>query len=266
MEEHPKTNEATEGFTPITEVASVWFQRKTRLVQPQRAEVSGVLDPKANRYRCIFRETDCSTPTFLPPFAPRPLRRFIATMEALTPVRLFPTYRSPCLTHIAFPTIPSPTTWRPLPSLYHATCFRSARQISHELFRSMLSYFPRGSRLRHRMAGSPDTPGRNGFVILRTGRSPPVASHAASWRLQLQLATGCSVDLKRTCTSLTICAHRRTIPGDESPGYYPMFLRNISSARSKLTHMPPTPSVKGGGRGLAGGRSFRRTHFQCASL
>ena len=29
--------------------------------------------------------------TFLPPFAPRPLRRFLATMRALTPARLSPT-------------------------------------------------------------------------------------------------------------------------------------------------------------------------------
>jgi hypothetical protein len=36
------------------------------------------------------------------------------------------------------------------------------------------------SRLRHRFAGSPITPGRIEFVILRTGRSPPAAPHNTS--------------------------------------------------------------------------------------
>ena len=184
MEEHPKTDEATNVFTPITEVAGVWLQRNTRLVQPQRAEVSGVLDPKVNRYRCIFRETDCSTPTFLPPFAPRPLRRFNTTMEALTSVRVSHRHRSPCLTHPAVQTIPSPTTWRPLSPLYTSYMVLSSTDL---LPQDLLRVVPRRpssdrSRLRHFPAGSPTHPGRNGFVILRTGRSPPVALHPASRR------------------------------------------------------------------------------------
>ena len=39
-----------------------------------------------------------------------------------------------------------------------------------------------GPRLRHWLAGSPQTSGRIVFVILRTGRSPPVALHLASRR------------------------------------------------------------------------------------
>ena len=38
------------------------------------------------------------------------------------------------------------------------------------------------SRLRHCTVGSPITPGRIEFVILRTGRSPPAALHHASLR------------------------------------------------------------------------------------
>src|SRR6267142_2680135 len=38
------------------------------------------------------------------------------------------------------------------------------------------------SRLRLSLAGSPHTPGRIEFVILRTGRSPPAAPHLASRR------------------------------------------------------------------------------------
>ena len=40
----------------------------------------------------------------------------------------------------------------------------------------------RRSRLRHWLAGSPHTPGRIEFVILRTDRSPPAAPHPASRR------------------------------------------------------------------------------------
>ena len=63
-------------------------------------------------------------------------------------------------------------------------------------------------------AGSPATPGRIEFVILRTGRSPPVASHPASWRRSsLRLQARRAIGLKRTCTSLTSCAHGRTRSG-----------------------------------------------------
>ena len=65
-----------------------------------------------------------------------------------------------------------------------ATLF-SARQVSHlkTLCLSIDSgHRQNGSRLRHSLAGSPKPPGRNGFVILRTGRSPPAALHPASRR------------------------------------------------------------------------------------
>jgi len=162
------------------------FQRKIRFALPCKAGVSGSLDPKATRYRCRFRMSGCSASTFLPPFAPRPLRRFIATMEALTPVRLSPAYRPPCFTHSTIQTIPSPTTLGSSDVAFaSATSFISASDL-RPLYR-VLS-LPRTqasgdrSRLRPWVAGSPKTPGRNGFVILRTGRSPPVALHPASRR------------------------------------------------------------------------------------
>ena len=68
-------------------------------------------------------------------------------------------------------------------------------------------------RLRHWLAGSPFTSGRIEFVILRTDRSPPAASHPAS-RTDA-VAVGYrpeSVYLKRTFTSLTLRALRRTSP------------------------------------------------------
>ena len=195
------------------------FLRKMRFVLPQRAELSGLLDLAVNRSRCALRMTGSSASTSLPPFAPRPLRRFNTTMKALTPARVSHSYRSPCFTHIAFRTIPSPTTWRPLSSLYtcyivlSATDFLSLRPFA-DCF-SGAGHRQNRSRLRHCIAGSPDTHGRNGFVILRTGRSPPVASHPASRRRSYPAprgTTGCRVHPKGTCTPLTICAHRRTIP------------------------------------------------------
>jgi hypothetical protein len=64
------------------------------------------------------------------------------------------------------------------PTVGALTCYPSARPLPVSRF-----------RLRHRHAGSSGIPGRIEFVILRTGRSPPAASHPASWRrscIQLQ--------------------------------------------------------------------------------
>jgi hypothetical protein len=68
-------------------------------------------------------------------------------------------------------------------------------------------------RLRHWLVGSPSASGRIEFVILRTDRSPPAAPHPAS-RTDA-VAVGYrpeSVYLKRTFTSLTLRALRRTSP------------------------------------------------------
>ena len=74
------------------------------------------------------------------------------------------------LLHVhGLPTIPPPTTpRRPAIAL---TRYPSAWRASRS-----------GSRLRQLPAGSPQTQGRIAFVILRTGRSPPVAPHDASRR------------------------------------------------------------------------------------
>jgi hypothetical protein len=212
VREHPKYGERLESFSSITEVVSVRFRRKTQLIRLMAVEFSGGLDQAATCYRCVFRVTNCSSPTFLPPFAPRQLRRFIATMEALTPVRLSPAYRSPCLTYSTFLTIPPPTTLcTPAVALYPLHCSQRDRSpISRPfVFPIDSGHRQNGSRLRHYLAGSPNTPGRIGFVILRTGRSPPVALHPASQRRSYSRLQACSVNLKRTCTSLIGYAHRR---------------------------------------------------------
>ena len=117
--------------------------------------------------------------TFLPPFAPSPLRDFTATMEALTPVR--PALRRPrgCLNTVSFgeqvslihvsdlPIPPSPTTPQALDVDFAR--YPSSRRVSHL----------RGSRLHLFPAGSPTLTGRIEFVILRMDRSPPAALHPA---------------------------------------------------------------------------------------
>src|SRR5216117_2604417 len=67
------------------------------------------------------------------------------------------------------PIPPSPTTPSPSVSLLHATPQLTEYPVS-------------GSRLHHLPAGSPDLVSRIEFVILRMDRSPPAASHPASWR------------------------------------------------------------------------------------
>jgi len=161
------------------------FQCNTRFGLLSADGRSGGLGRKATRCRCVFRVPDCIASTSLPPLAPRPLRRFNATMEALTPVRLSPTYRSPCFTYSPFQTIPSPTTWcSPVVALHPLHCSQRDRfPISRPFaFSFSAGHRQNGSRFHLSLAGSPVTPGRNGFVILRTGRSPPVALHPASWR------------------------------------------------------------------------------------
>ena len=76
-------------------------------------------------------------------------------------------------------------------SLIHAQCHHDHSVSKHPTWRShRFDTLPlsatacrtRRSRLRHWLAGSPHTPGRIEFVILRTDRSPPAAPHPASRR------------------------------------------------------------------------------------
>jgi len=116
--------------------------------------------------------------TSLPPLAPSPLRDFIATMEALTPVRqaLRPLHEHRLLSeqvsliHASdLLIIPSPTTLGLPPSLSHPTPQRVG------LLTPVSPGFATESQARQ-------LSGRIAFVILRTDRSPPAAPHPASWR------------------------------------------------------------------------------------
>jgi len=112
-----------------------------------------------------------SHPPSCAPFAPSPLRDFLATTGALTPAGLSPTLGQVSLIHVSdLPIPPSPTTPQALDADFAR--YPSSRRVSY-LRRSRLHHFP---------AGSPTLTGRIEFVILRMDRSPPAAPHPASRR------------------------------------------------------------------------------------
>jgi hypothetical protein len=118
----------------------------------------------------------CHVSTFLRPFAPSPLRDFIATMSALTPAR-----SAGCLNSDAY---------FEQVSLIHACGLPDHSVSNHPAHRGRrfntlplsATAFRLRSRLRCSLASSPMSPGRIEFVVLRTGRSPPAAPHHASLR------------------------------------------------------------------------------------
>ena len=165
---------------------------------------------------CVFHVS-----TFLPPLAPRPLQRFNATMEALTPGRVSSPVQVSLLHVLNLPDHSVPNHLE-LPCRRFFPCYtvcqrdRSPVSVPY-LGDYLVSGLPRqvqASPLASRLTGAP---GRNGFVILRTGRSPPVALHPASRRVQLHSVTGCSINLERTFTSLIKYARRRTSRGIHPP-------------------------------------------------
>ncbi len=200
----------------------------------------------------FFHPPGPSPSIFLRPFAPRELPRFITTTDALTPVEpcsswgapvcslpLAPTWtagRACCcvakpqchlfpgatsgtrqvslLTAFDLQTIPPSTTILPFPCLGFVTLHQPDK-----LPRLSPGQTSTGRRERRRAVwGSPlarrlpDRLGRIRFVILRTGRSPPVAPHPSSRRrsyFRLQVRNG---NLVGTCTPPIKRLRRRTSP------------------------------------------------------
>ena len=113
---------------------------------------------------------------------------------------------------LGLPTIPSPTTCGCSASPRHATC-RRVEPRPHPN-----GTHPNGnSGLRHSLASSPHHAGRIEFLIVRTGRSPPVALHPVSRRrsyVRLQV----DVYLERTFASPTKHTHRRGSGALGAPG------------------------------------------------
>ena len=148
--------------------------------------------------------TGFHTSTFLPPFPRRgfAIRAFrgycrYSTMKALTPVRL--TLRT------ALP------VYRTMPSDHSISNHLTYPCRSfHTLPLSSTGPLSSGRGFALHPAGSPVSSGRIKFVILRTGRSPPVALHPASRRRSYNRFQACSDHLEGTFTPRTPCALRRT--------------------------------------------------------
>ena len=151
--------------------------------QAQRARISpACLAAAGTAAGCVFRRSVGHVSTFLRPFAPPPLRGFLATMDALTPVG--PALRSSAsnmntvsvrrqvsLIHVPdLPIPPSPTTPQALDADFAR--YPSARRVSRL----------RGSGLRLSLRRLADSDRPNRVRYPTDGRSPPVAPHPASRR------------------------------------------------------------------------------------
>jgi hypothetical protein len=200
-------------FTPVSRAANIRSVHTAASTHPHRTWVSPArFSPFRHCCRFFLPRSVRHVSTFLRPFAPRPLRRFLAPMDALTPVR--PALRLSQHEHRLTARTGLPDS-RTLPSDHsistHLKCLRHRFGTLSQ--RRGSPCLCAGSRLHLWLAGSSPTPGRIEFVILRTGRSPPVALHLASRQRSYSWFQVVSVDLERTFTSLTSCAFRRTSPG-----------------------------------------------------
>ena len=114
--------------------------------------------------------------TFLHPLAPPELPGFNATMGALTPVQAalrtgrFRTFRNPAheRRHCPHTGLPALRVWPSEHSVPNHLTVPAVALTHNPSARQAFWASPLGSRLA-------DRPGRNGFVILRTARSHPVA-------------------------------------------------------------------------------------------
>ena len=139
--------------------------------------------------RWVIRRLELHVSTFLHPLAPPELPGFSATMGAVTPGRLalrlprereHPLWRRPGLPALSHRTVRS-FRLQP-PPVVPAAFWGLARRA----YRTTLRWPPFRGRaslgLRHWGAGSPRRLAESSLLVLRTNRSPPVASHPASRR------------------------------------------------------------------------------------
>ena len=179
--------------------------------------------------------------SFLRPVAPRPLRRFIATMSALTPAKVPPGQVSTLHALRLRTARPPPTCSAPSLARRHAAGGLPRPSLS----KAGRSFAPRrdarpkrpgvGQPGRLRLFGMvsggvvPGFPqvggltsgtGRIEFVILSLGPSPPAALHPASRRRSCSRFHPRGARVAGTCTPLTMCARARThlLPVGEGTG------------------------------------------------
>ena len=139
---------------------------------------------------------DVTSSTSLDPFAPPALPGLNARTGPLTPERpalrtgRFRTVRNPAHEHRHGHRSGLPASWI-WPSDHSVSNHLTAPAIALARYPSALQASQDGSGLRHSLAGSPDSPAESSSHMLRTGRSPPVASHPLSQgRSYFQLQAG----------------------------------------------------------------------------
>jgi hypothetical protein len=137
------------------------------------------------------RYQDVSSSISLDPFAPPALPGLNARMGPLTPEqpalrtgRFRPrshrnAFRNPAHEHRHNHRsgLPASCIW---PSNHSVSNHLTAPAIALARYPSALQTSLYGSGLRHSLAGSPDSPAESSSQMLRTSRSPPVASHPLS--------------------------------------------------------------------------------------
>jgi len=181
-----------EGIRPLASFHSV-FQSCQHAIRPYQrfhpcpsgTDFSSLRSPLGHCRWFIFHRSVLLASIFLRPLAPRPLRRFIATMGALTPARrlfgslehehrLFPEQVSQIHAHHLLQPFCLQPPDAPLSALisFSSQCesFRSMSDLTSPLA-SRLVDCARPNRVRFRTSR-----------LLRTGCSPPAALHPASRR------------------------------------------------------------------------------------
>jgi len=138
---------------------------------PSGRDFSALCSPRGHCRRSLFLRCALHDSTFLPPFAPRPLRRFVARMGALTPGRLtvalwLTDSQVSLLLSRHLLAVRLPITCDGLV----VACAPSARRAPFRFRASPSS------------EGWPPSPAESNLLALPTSDSPPVALHPASRR------------------------------------------------------------------------------------
>ena len=130
--------EPTSSFHPLFEGCQHPCRPRRRFDPgPSGRDLSALFSPRGHCRRCVFLLHVRHDSTSLPPFAPRPLRRFIARMGALTPDRL--TFRLPADRRSGLPASFTPPSRRSAPN-HPRSPRRHLRALSATGFLSVLGF------------------------------------------------------------------------------------------------------------------------------
>jgi hypothetical protein len=170
--------------------------------------------------RGVSLSPSITSPPSYAPFAPCPLRHFLATMGALTPARKRPGRFPACpghslslgqvsLLHVTEPSDRSDSNHLRLPWAFGLVFSLPGlpRDVPFPRARTPKGLSVLGFLFTRRLATAAD---RIEFVLLRISRSPPVALHLVSRRRSYLRLRGSDRASARTLTLRVRCAHRRT--------------------------------------------------------